>query len=245
MPIAVIENDTVYYIRTDHIGRPFFATDDAGTVVWEASYLPFGGVHTTTGTPIDLRFPGQWFQSESGLHQNWMRNYDPTTGRYIQADPLGLVDGASVYGYALQNPMVLFDSDGQQSTNHRTGHRRGGPYHPPRGVRTRCRDGDSCPLLRGKLFVLNRMINSHMGFDRYLGYGRHSQEIADLKRAASRCQRRIAKNCSNCPPGSTVPVPVVPVPNWRRGAAGSVPGLSGSGRGIGGLGTAGGGMGRM
>ena len=53
---------------------------------------------------MDLRFPGQWFQAESGLHQNWMRDYDPALGRYLQADPLGLVDGASVYGYALQNP---------------------------------------------------------------------------------------------------------------------------------------------
>ena len=68
--------------------------------VWEASYLPFGGVQASAGPNIDLRFPGQWFQSESGLHQNWMRDYDPTTGRYLQADPLGLVDGASVYGYA-------------------------------------------------------------------------------------------------------------------------------------------------
>ena len=64
--------------------------------------LPFGGVHTSSGTNITLRFPGQWFQSEAGLHQNWMRDYDPTLGRYIQADPLGLVDGASVYNYALQ-----------------------------------------------------------------------------------------------------------------------------------------------
>ncbi|WP_343035193.1 RHS repeat-associated core domain-containing protein [Parasulfitobacter algicola] len=40
-----------------------------------------------------LRFPDQWFQSEAGLHQNWMRDYDPTTGWYIQADPLGLLDG--------------------------------------------------------------------------------------------------------------------------------------------------------
>ena len=53
---------------------------------------------------MDLRFPGQWFQAESGLHQNWMRDYDPALGRYLQADPLGLVDGASGYGYALQNP---------------------------------------------------------------------------------------------------------------------------------------------
>jgi RHS repeat-associated protein len=75
---------------------------------------PFGGVHVTTGAPIDARFPGQWFQSESGLHQNWMRDYDPTTGRYLQADPLGLVDGASVYGYAGQNPGRWIDPRGEE-----------------------------------------------------------------------------------------------------------------------------------
>jgi RHS repeat-associated protein len=90
-----------------------FATNAAGTKVWTASYLPFGGVRTTTGTPITARFPGQWFQSESGLHQNWMRDYDPTTGRYLQADPLGLVAGASVYGYANQSPMMYIDTTGQ------------------------------------------------------------------------------------------------------------------------------------
>ena len=74
--------------------------------------LPFGGVHTSSGTNITLRFPGQWFQSEAGLHQNWMRDYDPTLGRYIQADPVGLVDGASVYGYALQNPGRYTDPTG-------------------------------------------------------------------------------------------------------------------------------------
>ncbi len=90
-----------------------FATDSNGAVVWTASYLPFGGVHASTGDPIALRFPGQWFQSESGLHQNWMRDYDPTTGRYIQADPLGLVDGASVYGYAQGNPGRYVDPRGE------------------------------------------------------------------------------------------------------------------------------------
>ncbi len=91
-----------------------FATDASGAKVWEATYLPFGGVHASTGDPMALRFPGQWFQSESGLHQNWMRNYDPTTGRYMQADPLGLVDGASVYGYARQNPGRYVDPRGEQ-----------------------------------------------------------------------------------------------------------------------------------
>ncbi|MDO6591949.1 hypothetical protein DS901_02630 [Loktanella sp. D2R18] len=104
MVVAVVEGGALYFVRTDHIGRPIFATDTLGTKVWEASYLPFGGVQTSTGDNSTLRFPGQWFQSETALHQNWMRDYDPTLGRYIQADPLGLVDGASVYGYALQNP---------------------------------------------------------------------------------------------------------------------------------------------
>ncbi len=92
-----------------------FATNTSGVKVWTAAYLPFGGVRVSTGTPPTARFPGQWFQSETGLHQNWMRDYDPTTGRYMQADPLGLVDGASVYGYALGNPGRYVDPRGQQS----------------------------------------------------------------------------------------------------------------------------------
>jgi len=113
-PVAVVEGGVVYFVRSDHIGRPVFATDGTGAKVWGATYLPFGGVHTSSGSPIALRFPGQWFQSESGLHQNWMRDYDPTTGRYIQADPLGLVDGASVYGYARQNPGRYVDPRGEK-----------------------------------------------------------------------------------------------------------------------------------
>ncbi len=116
MIVGVVEAGQLYFVRTDHIGRPVFATDDAGVKVWEATYLPFGGVHTSSGLNSDLRFPGQWFQSETGLHQNWMRDYDPTTGRYMQADPLGLVDGASIYGYALQNPGRYVDPTGLWGT---------------------------------------------------------------------------------------------------------------------------------
>ncbi|MFA9230602.1 MAG: RHS repeat-associated core domain-containing protein [Microgenomates group bacterium] len=66
----------------------------------------------STGLFSDPPHPGQWFQSESGLYQNLMRDYDPTTGRYLQADPLGLVDGASVYGYAMQSPIIYTDFTG-------------------------------------------------------------------------------------------------------------------------------------
>jgi RHS repeat-associated protein len=114
-PVAVIENGVVYFVRVDHIGRPVFATNAAGAKVWTVTYDPFGNVTASTGAGVPIRFPGQWFQSESGLHQNWMRDYDPTTGRYLQADPLGLVDGASVYGYAGGNPGRWFDPRGEET----------------------------------------------------------------------------------------------------------------------------------
>ncbi|MCB0188461.1 MAG: RHS repeat-associated core domain-containing protein, partial [Caldilineaceae bacterium] len=58
------------------------------------------------------RFPGQWFQIESGLSYNWHRHYDATTGRYSQADPLGFADGPSLYAYVGGNPIGRMDSSG-------------------------------------------------------------------------------------------------------------------------------------
>ncbi len=101
-PIAVVQGGAVQFVRADHIDRPVFATDAAGAVVWQQSYDPFGRV--VSGAGPDARFAGQWFASENGLHQNWMRDYDATLGRYIQPDPLGLVVGASVYWYVGGNP---------------------------------------------------------------------------------------------------------------------------------------------
>ena len=59
--------------------------------MWDATWLPWGGAHSITGTGVlNARLPGQWFQLEAGLHYNWHRHYDPTIGRYTQPDPLGL-----------------------------------------------------------------------------------------------------------------------------------------------------------
>jgi RHS repeat-associated protein len=63
-------------------------TDSAKTVVWNAFFMPFGAVDVILGPASNnLRFPGQYFLLESGLHYNWYRHYDPTLGRYVQADP--------------------------------------------------------------------------------------------------------------------------------------------------------------
>lgn len=81
----------------------------------DRQHLRFGGTHTSTGAPPENRFPARRYQSGSGLYRNWMRDYDPTTGRYLQADPLGLVGGASVCGYMYvrQNPGRWSDPHGE------------------------------------------------------------------------------------------------------------------------------------
>jgi RHS repeat-associated protein len=89
-------------------------TNVAKAFVANYVWLPYGGLHSYTGTTeVDLRFPGQLMQAESGLYYNWNRQYDPTTGRYTQADPLGLVDGSSRYAYVGNDPLQQVDPEGQ------------------------------------------------------------------------------------------------------------------------------------
>lgn len=96
-------------------------TDSLADIVWQASYLPFGEVDTITGpAALDYRFPGQWFQLETGLAYNWHRHYDPTTGRFLQPDPLGMPDGPSRWAYVGNSPLSV-DPRGLQA----------GPYAPP------------------------------------------------------------------------------------------------------------------
>jgi RHS repeat-associated protein len=94
MPLALFADlDTAtpqqWYVHPDHLDRPSKMTDVSQNVVWDAWYWPYGDVRSITGTASNnLRFPGQYFLAESGLHYNWHRHYDPSTGRYTQADPI-------------------------------------------------------------------------------------------------------------------------------------------------------------
>ncbi len=91
--------------------------DSTGTVQWKAHYTPFGKAIVEVNNLIqNIRFPGQYFDSESGLHYNYFRDYDPEIGRYIQSDPIGLNGGINTYGYALQNPLKYSDRLGLEVT---------------------------------------------------------------------------------------------------------------------------------
>ena len=64
-----------------------------------------------------LRFPGQYFDRETNLAYNWMRDYDSAIGRYVESDPVGLNAGLNTYLYVNGNPLSLIDSTGKFSYN--------------------------------------------------------------------------------------------------------------------------------
>ncbi len=111
---------TVYTVQTDHLGSPFQVRTLAGQVVWRWESEAFG--KTAPNEDVDgdgnkltlnLRFPGQYFDKESGLHYNWNRYYSPKLGRYLSPDPIGLSGGPNLYSYAKQNPLKYVDPDGK------------------------------------------------------------------------------------------------------------------------------------
>ncbi|MGH9870538.1 MAG: DUF6531 domain-containing protein [Candidatus Polarisedimenticolia bacterium] len=113
-------NDSLYFYHTDHLGTPLAMTaHTGGTLVWRAEHLPFGGVQSLPVSTVtnNLRFLGQYFDQETGLHQNWFRDYDSSLGRYREPDPVGLRAGSTegivgLYSYANLSPVVLSDPMG-------------------------------------------------------------------------------------------------------------------------------------
>jgi RHS repeat-associated protein len=88
-PLAMITNGNTYYYHTDHLATPHKMTDSSGAVVWSAYYKPFGAATVTVSTITNnLRFPGQYYDFETGLSYNYFRDYNPVIGRYVEADPL-------------------------------------------------------------------------------------------------------------------------------------------------------------
>jgi RHS repeat-associated protein len=88
-PLAKIENNNIFYYHVDHLGTPMEMTDSTGSIVWQGEFKPFGGPLSVTGSITNnLRFSGQYYDSETGLHQNWHRDYKPEVGRYVESDPI-------------------------------------------------------------------------------------------------------------------------------------------------------------
>ncbi|MCO7227573.1 RHS repeat-associated core domain-containing protein, partial [Pleionea sp. CnH1-48] len=113
-PLAMLEYDDIYYYHNSHIGTPEILTDSQQFVVWQADYDLWGSATILVGdVENNLRFTGQYFDSETSLHYNWNRYYDPMLGRYITSDPIGLAGGINTYLYVSNSPFSLVDPNGE------------------------------------------------------------------------------------------------------------------------------------
>ena len=133
VPVGMFRNSKFFAIHSDHLGTPRLMTDSLKKPVWQWPYSAFGNNKPTgvlkpttsatgaftnqpvllaTQTPaavLDLRFPGQMADEETGLFYNYFRTYQPIQGRFTQSDPIGLDGGANRFGYADSSPLTKTD----------------------------------------------------------------------------------------------------------------------------------------
>ncbi len=100
-----------YWYINDHLGTPQVIIDTTGRVMWAATYDSFGNAQISTeDITNNLRFAGQYYDGETGLHYNWFRYYDPQTGRYLRTDPIGFFGGdLNLYAYVGSDPNIWID----------------------------------------------------------------------------------------------------------------------------------------
>ncbi len=141
---ASAQGERLTYLHADGINTPRLATDAQRRVVWNNEAAPlllyqWSAAQTDPDgdgieTVINLRFPGQYYDSSTGLHYNWNRYYDPYYGRYITSDPIGLGGGLNTYAYVENNPLRWIDSTGLAGSNQnvpRSEQRYQSPYGRP------------------------------------------------------------------------------------------------------------------
>ena len=121
MPVATLQPNgsggvNIFYVHTDHLNSPRkIAQPTTGTLTWRWDSDPFGTAAPNQnpaglGTfAYNLRFPGQYYDAETGLLQNWNRDYDPIVARYVESDPIGLNGGINTYSYVSGNPLLFTD----------------------------------------------------------------------------------------------------------------------------------------
>lgn len=121
-PVATIRPGTpavVYYVHADHINAPRMVTRPSDNkIAWRWDTDPFGSAAPnqnpqSLGTFVyNLRYPGQYYDSETGLNYNFHRDYDPQAGRYIESDPIGQRGGVNTYVFVRGNPIGYIDPNG-------------------------------------------------------------------------------------------------------------------------------------
>ncbi|CAG9249028.1 hypothetical protein PUN4_1390001 [Paraburkholderia unamae] len=120
-PLTKLDGAKAHHYITDHLGTPQEVYDERRQVVWAADLSAYGKMRGYLKREIDnpIRFPGQYYDAESGLHYNRFRYYDPQAGRYMTKDPIGLDGGLNEFAYVASNPINSIDKLGLFQMCHR------------------------------------------------------------------------------------------------------------------------------
>ncbi|OQX05904.1 MAG: hypothetical protein BWK80_51490, partial [Desulfobacteraceae bacterium IS3] len=115
-PVFMKQGSEYYFYHNDHLGTPVQMTDASGNTKWSAKYDSFGKVQIGVEMVVNnLRFPGQYFDLETGLDYNYDRLYDPKIGRYLRIDSIGINGGINLYVFVLNNPVKAIDPLGRST----------------------------------------------------------------------------------------------------------------------------------
>ncbi|RLB05483.1 MAG: hypothetical protein DRG83_02520 [Deltaproteobacteria bacterium] len=124
--LSLTDGNTHYHVLNDFLNVPRQIVDESQQIVWAANYQSFGSMYVNDDVDgddnhvtLNLRFPGQYYDQESGLHYNFYRYYDPETGRFLSMDPVQKSvfspDNLNRYIYAYNSPMLYIDPDGREN----------------------------------------------------------------------------------------------------------------------------------
>lgn len=228
---STMRGGTWTHFLFDPQGNVAQRTNAFGTTLSNTVYDAYGASLTSGATPTDPygynARSGYYLDRETGLYLSQHRYYDPSTGRWITRDPIGVAGGVNLYAYCQSGPVANADPSGEGPGGE------GGPWHltdPSTGLKlptacikpTRFVKGDTCEMAKAKALALSLMIASHVAYDVQLGWPRHETEISSFMRALSKCNKVIAEVCTDgldcrVPAPGMVPLPAPtpePTPFW-------------------------------
>jgi RHS repeat-associated protein len=206
-----IASQQLTYIHADHLNTPRAMTDSTKKIVWKWESEAYGRNVPNTDpdadgilNKLDLRFPGQIADAETGFYYNMNRYYDPMMGRYTQSDPIGLEGGLNTYRYVEGNPLSYVDPSGLARVSADCKKLREVVVRECKQLLSGCRQTDSCSELKGKIVTFLSCAVAQAGYTMKCEPNNpsHQQRISDLVNGVENCQNIMRdKNCGNgeCP----------------------------------------------